>query len=258
MSIHKFAEVDPSAKIDSSVSVGAFASIGPNVEIGANSVVESHAVIHKNTNIGNDNYISSFVSLGGASQSKHDNYQDDSSLIIGNNNNFHECCCINRGSIHDSKATKIGNNNIFMAYTHVGHDCEIFDHVVMVNQSTLAGHVVVNSHAVIGYSSAVRQFCQIGKCSFISEGAAILKDVLPFVLVRGNPVRVVGINKIGLSRLEFSEADIAMAQECFRIVFRRNNSCAEALEQLAKLSDRSNITKAIVEMLDNSSRGLVR
>lgn len=258
MSIHKFAVVDSTAKIDSTVKIGAFANIGPNVQIGAGSVVESHAVIHKNTTIGRDNFISSFVSLGGASQSKHDNHDDSSSLLIGDNNNFHEYCCVNRGSIHASTLTKIGNNNILMAYTHVGHDCEIFDHVVMVNQSTLAGHVVVNSHAVLGYSAAVRQFCQIGTCSFISEGAAILKDVLPFVVVRGNPVRVVGINKIGLGRLDFSEADIALTQECFRIIFRRNNSCVEALEQLLKLSEESNITKTIVEMLKNTSRGLVR
>ena len=258
MSIHKFAVIDSSAHIDASVKVGAFASIGPNVKINSGTVIEPYAVIHKNTEIGRDNFVGSFVSLGGASQSKHDNPNDNAKLVLGDGNSFHEYCCVNRGSVHAGGLTQIGSNNIFMAYTHVGHDAKIADHVVLVNQATLAGHVVVKSHAVLGYAVAVRQFCQVGQSAFISEGALIVKDVMPFMIVRGNPTRVVGINKIGIERLALAEAEISAIADCYRIIFRRNLTCSEASSEIMQQYQASKSAQTILEMLEHSERGLVR
>ena len=258
MSIHKLAVIDSSATIDSTVKVGPFATIGPNVKIGAGSVIESYAIVHRNTVLGENNLVSSFVSLGGASQSKHDRHDDASSLIIGSDNSFHEYCCINRGSVHASGKTEIGDNNIFMAYTHVAHDCIIHNNVVLVNQATLAGHVRVNSNALLGYAVAVRQFCIIGQNAFISEGATVVKDVMPCAVVRGNPTRVVGVNKVGLARLEIAASEVEQIQECFRIVFRRNLTCEQAVAEINALASETDNVRQILTMLNNSERGLVR
>lgn len=258
MSLHKFAVIDASAKIAADVEVGAFATIGPNVEIQSGSKIEPYAIIHKNTTIGKNNFVGSFVSLGGASQSKHDNHDDASYLIIGENNHFHEYCCINRGSIHAGAETKIGSNNIFMSYCHIGHDCQVGNNVVLVNQATLAGHVMIANNVIVGYAAAIRQFCKIGDSAFIGEGAKVVKDVLPFTIVRGEPTRVVGINKIGLTRQEKSAEEIAKIQECFRIVFRKNLTSAEAIANISEKQYQLASVDFILDMLKNSERGLVR
>lgn len=258
MSLHKFAVIDPKAKIDENVIVGAFATIGPEVEILAGTKIEPYAIINKNTSLGKDNFVSSFVSLGGASQSKHDSHNDSSFLKIGDGNYFHEYCCINRGSIHAAGETKIGNNNIFMSYSHIGHDCIVANNTVLVNQATLAGHVELSDNVIVGYAAAIRQFCKIGNSAFIGEGAKIVKDVLPFTIVRGEPTRVVGINKIGLTRQQIDNDEIEKIQNCFRIVFRKNLTCAEAIAEIIANNYNLERVDMILSMLENSERGLVR
>ena len=249
--------IHSSAKIHESAKIGPFVTIEQNVEIGAGSVIESHAFIGKNTKLGKGNYIGPFTSLGGASQSKYDNFDDESGLEVGDNNKFHEYCCINRGSLTSNQVTKIGDNNVFMAFTHVGHDCVIGNNSVMVNQATLAGHVIIGNNVTLGYSVAVRQFCQVGDGAFVSECATVVKDIMPFVIVRGAPTRVVGINKVGLERLQVPEPEMALIKECFRAVFRRNLLVEEAVKHIETLAD-STRKATILDFLAGSNRGIVR
>lgn len=258
MNRHEFAIIHESAKIHESATIGPFASIGQNVTVGPDCIIEAHAVIHKNTILGAGNFISSYVSLGGASQSKHDNCDDESFLIIGANNSFHEFCSINRGSLLSSGKTIIGDNNKFMAYVHIGHDCIIGNHTVFVNQATLAGHVQVMDYATIGYSAAVRQFCKVGQGAFINGGSLVVKDIMPYVMVQANPTRVVGINKVGLGRLNFDSDQISEIQECYRKVFRRKLTLDQAIAEIMATKSDNHGVENILNLLKSSERGLVR
>lgn len=258
MSIHELAVVHESAVIHKDANIGPFVVIGENVVVGASTIIEAHSVVHKNTILGTGNTVGSYVSLGGASQSKHDKHDDDSALIIGNNNSIHEFCTINRGSIHASKKTIIGNDNTLMAYVHIGHDCLVKNNCVFVNQATVAGHANIMDNAIIGYAVAIRQFCQIGHGAFINGGSLVVKDVLPYMIVQANPTRVIGINKIGLERMQFNADQIAEIKECFRIVFRRNLSVQEALQEISSINSKHYAVANIIAMLKDTERGLVR
>ena len=214
--IHSTAIISESAKIDSSVKVGPYSIIDDNVEIAANSIIESHVVIKNHTSIGKNNHIYQFASIGEDPQDLKYN-GEQTNLTIGDNNIFREYCTINRGTTTGINETLIGSNNLFMAYSHVAHDCVIKDNCVLSNAASLAGHVRVGNNVSLGGFTLVHQFCDIGDYAFSGLGSVISRDVTPYTLVAGNHARAYKINTAGLKRKGFSDDVIASLEKVFKL-----------------------------------------
>lgn len=222
MSIDKNASVHPGANIHKDAVICAFAVIGDSVKIGANTIVESHAVIQGPTTIGKDNHIYSFASVGGDPQDV--SYQDGqkSLLEIGDNNLIREFCTINRGTEKEPAAlTKIGSNNMLMAYVHIAHDCILGNHIIMANNSSLAGHVRINDYAFLGGFTLIKQFCLVGESVYTSMGSLINKDIPPYLIVSGDKrARVRSVNIRGIAKRGFSPQTIDSIKAAFKKVYR--------------------------------------
>lgn len=255
--ISKHAVIDPSAKIAKDVEIGPWTLIGSDVEIDEGCKISSHVVIKGPIKIGKNNKFYQFSSIGEDCQDKK-YLGEKTELIIGDNNTFREGCTIHRGTLQGGGKTQIGNNNLFMAYTHVAHDCIIGNNVVFSNGASIAGHVVVEDHVILGGLTGVHQFCIIGKYSFAGGGSIIQKDVLPFVMVSGHPAEVHGINSVGLERNNFSPDTIARIKKAYKIIFRTSNTKNEALVKLKELSESCNEILEISNFLQRSSRGIIR
>ncbi|MBM93693.1 MAG: acyl-[acyl-carrier-protein]--UDP-N-acetylglucosamine O-acyltransferase [Legionellales bacterium] len=256
--------IDSSARIASDVvlgegvSVGAFAIIHSGVTVGPRTQIGSHCVIGEGTRLGADNILHPFSSIGGASQSRGGSEETGTTLEIGDRNVIHEYCTLNRGSHADQSVTRIGDDNLFMAYVHIAHDCVVGDHTVLVNHTTLGGHVHVGDGAVLGAFTAVRQFCRIGAYSFLTESAGISRDVMPYICLRRIPPTVLGINRVGLKRNGFSDDQLLMISEAYRTVFRRNLSAKMACEWLKEQVQEHPYLIPMLDMLASSERGIVR
>lgn len=251
------AEIHPSAKIASDVTIGPWSVIGPQVEIGSGTVIGPHVVISAYTKIGTNNKIYQFASLGDAPQDL--TYKDEETqLIIGNDNIIREYVMISRASTKDDGITLIGGSNYFMAHTHVGHDCKVGNHIIMVNHAALSGHVVVDDYANIGAYAGIHQFCHIGAYSFIGRASYVTKDVLPYVMISGHNVSVCGLNTVGLKRHGFSSEDIDVLRRAYKIIFRRGLTVQQAIVELFEITPESGKVKALIEGLQTSTRGVVR
>ncbi len=250
--------VSPKAKIGKNVSIGPFSIIHDDVEIGDNSWIGPHVVINGHTKIGTGNKIYQFASVGGDSQDK--KFHDQKTyLIMGNDNVVRECCTLNRGTAEDS-ATTIGNGNLFMAYVHVAHDCEILNNTIFANNASLAGHVKVEDYAILSGFSMVHQNCVIGAHSFVAAGTGIGKDVLPYIMVSGSghEASAFGLNSVGLKRRGFSEETLLNLKRAYKIIFRQNLSVNEALEQLDSMVKECPEIGLLITALKNSDRGITR
>lgn len=260
MTIHSTAVVDPSAEIDSTAYIGPYAVIEAGVRIGAESRVEAHAVVSGPTTIGERNLIGSFAIVGGAPQDL--GYKGEpTELIIGNDNQIREYASIHRGTPGGHGKTVIGNKNLLMAYTHVAHDCQIGDHVIMANVATLAGHVVVGDHASIGGLVAIHQFCRIGTFSYIGGVSGLSLDVPPFVIIAGtrNRTRISGINKVGLRRNGFSRDTMKNLDKAFRLIFRSPNLLMkDAIEMARKEFPDCPEVMTLIKFFEDSKRGVVK
>jgi UDP-N-acetylglucosamine acyltransferase len=189
--------VSPQAQLAPGVTVGPFSIIGPDVQIGSGTVVGPHAVINGPTVIGADNRIFQFASVGDAPQDK--KYKGEPTrLEIGDRNVFRESCTINRGTTHDKGVTRIGSDNLFMAYSHVAHDCQVGSNTVFANCAALGGHVEVGDWVTLGGLTAVHQWCKIGAYAFLAGGAIVQRDVPPYLMVAGNPAIPHAVNSEGL------------------------------------------------------------
>jgi UDP-N-acetylglucosamine acyltransferase len=249
--------VSPQAQLAADVKVGAFSIIGPQVSIGARTVIEPHAVIGGPCSIGEDNHIHPFASLGSAPQDK--KYRGEPTrLEIGDRNVFRENCTVNRGTTHDQGVTRIGNDNLFMAYAHVAHDCQIGNQTVFANCASLGGHVEVADWVIIGGLSAVHQFAKIGVHAFLGGGTILSRDVPPYVMVTGNPAVPHTINSEGLKRRGFGEEQIRTIREAFRILYRSELKLAAALERLELLAQGHAEIRPFVDFIHASNRSLVR
>jgi UDP-N-acetylglucosamine acyltransferase len=255
--------IDPTAIIDShaeladDVSVGAFSVIGADVKIDAGTVIGPHVVIKGPTSIGKNNRIYQFTSIGEDPQDK--KYASEvTRLEIGDRNTIREFTSMHRGTQQDNSVTKIGNDNLFMAYTHVAHDCIIGDHVIMANGASLAGHVHLNSHAILGGFTLVHQFTQIGQYSFAAMGSAITQDIPPFIMVGGKPTRPHGINSVGMERNGISAEDIRLIRNAYKIIYKMNLRLEDAIEQMEELSSDSQQVSDMVSFLRNVRRGILR
>ena len=255
--IHPSALIDPSAEIDEEVSIGAFSIIGPDVRIGRGTSVGSHVIIKSSTRIGQDNRIFQFSSIGEDPQDK--KYAGESTFLeIGDRNVIREYVTLNRGTAQDAVATKIGSDNLLMAYTHVAHDCQIGDHVIMANASSLGGHVHLEDWAILGGFSIVHQFCRIGAHCFTGMGSVISKDVPPYVTIGGHPARPHGINKEGLKRRDFSSEEIREILNAYKILYKSGLPLEQAHQRLEEMAEQQPVIRRMSEFLTSCTRSIVR
>ncbi len=250
------AVVDPTARIGADVAIGPFAVIGPDVEIGDGSWIGPHAVVNGPTTIGRDNRIYQFCSIGEAPQDLKYN-GEPTRLRIGDRNTFREYCTINRGTITGHGETVIGNDNLIMAYVHVAHDCIVGDRTVFSNGASLAGHVRVGDHAILGGFTLVHQFSVIGAHAFTGMGTALNRDLPPYTIASGNYARAIGINKEGLKRRGFTPEAIRALSQAFKLLIRGRDR-SNALTEVQVLADEFPEVKSFVEFIENSQRGVVR
>ena len=255
--IHPQAIIEDGAVIGQNVKIGPWTYIGANVVIGDNCDIRSHVVIKGPTTIGKGNTIFQFASIGEDCQDL--KYAGEpTELIIGDNNTFRECCTIHRGTVQDNSITKIGSYCLFMAYTHVAHDCVVGDHCILANDASIAGHVHVGDHVIIGGMAGVHQFCHLGAHSFIAANSLILKDVPPYVMASGQPAKPFGLNSEGLKRRGFDKEVIMMIKRAYKITYRQNLNIKEAISNIKALNANSAELKLFSDFIDNSSRGIIR
>jgi UDP-N-acetylglucosamine acyltransferase len=251
------AVVSPQAQLAPDVEVGPFTVIGPGVEIGAGTWIGPHAVINGPTRIGKDNKIFQFASLGDAPQDK--KYKGEPTrLEIGDRNIFRESCTVNRGTTHDQGVTRIGDDNLFMAYSHVAHDCQLGSKIVMSNVATLGGHVEIGDWVILGGLSAVHQFTKVGAHCFIANNAAVTRDVPPYVMAVGQPAVPHSVNSEGLKRRGFTPEQILNIRRAYRLLYRSGTKLKDAMEQLEQTAETQAEIKPFVEFIKRSSRSIVR
>lgn len=260
MSIHATATIDSEASIDPTAKIGAYAIIEAGVSIGKNTEVLPHTVITGYTSIGTDNIIGPFASIGSPPQDIH--YKGEPTrLAIGDGNQIREYVSIHRGTPGGRGITSIGNNNLLMAYSHIAHDCQLDNNVIMANAATLGGHVQIRDRATIGGLVAVHQYTRIGEYSYIGGMSGISKDVPPYIIVAGtrNQMRVSGINKIGLRRAGFDNETIRKLHQAFLNIFKAPDLLLqEALDKtLNEFSDCPPVVK-LVSFFKESGRSVVR
>lgn len=259
MSISKHAIIDPSAVIGSGVEIGPWTEIGPNVVIGDNTKIASHVVVRKDTTIGKDNIILQFASLGEDCQDL--KYKGEPTrLEIGDRNTFREYVSIHRGTAADNSLTKIGNDNLFITQSHVGHDCIIGNNCIIGHSAGIAGHVHIGDYVILSGFCAVHQFCHLGSHSFAGGASMIVQDVIPYVTIvhSAENARVVSINSEGLKRRGFSEEAIMALRRAFKILFKKGLRLEEAVEQLRQMVQEHPEVQAIIDFIEKSNRGILR
>jgi UDP-N-acetylglucosamine acyltransferase len=256
--IHSTAIIAPGAELDSTVSVGPYAVIGEYVKIGAGTTIGPHAVIEGRTEIGCDNQIFQFTSIGAVPQDLKFS-GEKTYLTIGSRNRIREFVTIHLGTETGNGITIVGNDNLFMAYSHIAHDCIVKDHIVMANAATLAGHVEVDDYAILGGLSAVHQFARIGCHVMASGGSMIGQDIVPYSIVQGDRARIVGLNLTGLKRRGFTSDALSNIKKMYKLVFRSNLNLDEAVVQIEAQFDGSQEEVATyLDFLKKSERGLAR
>ena len=249
--------VSAQAEIDAGVEIGPYSVIGAGVSIGPGTWIGPHAVINGPTRIGRDNKIFQFASIGDAPQDK--KYRGEPTrLEIGDRNVFREFVTVNRGTTHDRGVTRIGNDNLLMSYSHVAHDCQLGDQIVMANCATLGGHVEVGDWVIFGGLSAVHQFTKIGAHCFIGNNAAVARDVPPYVMAIGQPAVPHSVNSEGLKRRGFTPAQILNIRRAYRTLYRSGLKLNEALERLDAAAREQPEIAPFVSFIRRSSRSIVR
>lgn len=249
--------VSPKAELAPDVTVGPFSIIGPEVSLGPGCVVGPHVVINGPTKIGANNRFFQFASIGDAPQDK--KYKGEPTrLVIGDRNVFRESCTVNRGTTHDKYVTTIGNDNLFMAYSHVAHDCLLGNNLVFANGATLGGHVEVADWVIIGGLAAIHQFCKIGAHAFIAGGAIVTRDVPTYVMAAGNPAGPHSVNAEGLKRRGFTPQQVRNVRNAFRLLYRSDLLLADAVSKLKELGKTQPEVATLVDFIGRSERSLVR
>ncbi|MBS7325956.1 MAG: acyl-ACP--UDP-N-acetylglucosamine O-acyltransferase [Thiopseudomonas sp.] len=249
--------IDPAARLADNVRVGPWTVIGPDVEIGEGTEIAAHVVIKGPTQIGRDNRIFQFSSVGEDTPDL--KYRGEPTrLIMGDRNVIREGVTIHRGTVQDRGETVIGNDNLLMAYVHVGHDSVIDNHCILVNNTALAGHVHVGDYAILSGYTLVHQYCHIGSYSFSAMGTAIGKDVPAFVTVAGNPAEARSMNFEGMRRRGFSPATVQALRRAYKLVYRSGLTVEEALEQLVASAEEHEQVALFRDSIRHSSRGITR
>ncbi|MEG3754667.1 acyl-ACP--UDP-N-acetylglucosamine O-acyltransferase [Psychromonas arctica] len=255
--IHPTAIVHENAAIGKNVEVGPYSIIGDNVEIGDDCWIGPHVVIKGSTKMGKGNKIYQFASIGEDCQDL--KYKGEVTYLeIGDNNVFRESCTIHRGTTQDESTTKIGNNNLLMAYVHVGHDCVLADNIIMSNNATLAGHCKIANNVIIGGLSALHQFSRVGEHAMIGGCSAVNKDIPPYFIASGNYAEAQSINSVGLKRHGFSSATIMQIKRAYKTICRQGKTLAEAKAEIAANVEDCPELKTLLDFISDENRGIVR
>jgi UDP-N-acetylglucosamine acyltransferase len=250
--------VSPAAKIGNGVEVGAFAVVGADVELGAGCVVHPHAVINGPSKFGARNVFHPFCVIGGDPQD-YTFRGERVELLAGDGNIYREHVTISRGTKKGGGATRLGNDNFFLSYSHVGHDCQVGNNTLFVNGATLAGHVAVEDFVTLGAFSPVHQFCRLGKYAYIGACTVITQDVLPFsLIVTERETKCFGTNTIGLERKGFSPERIKTLEGAFRLLLRSKKNTTQALEEMRVTLGDSADVQEIIAFVEKAERGIVK
>jgi UDP-N-acetylglucosamine acyltransferase len=253
------AVVSCSAKLGQNVRVGAYAVIGDEVELGDGCIVDNHAVVLGPSKFGCENHFFSFCSIGGDAQDL--TYHGERAwLEVGNKNEFREFSTANRGTDKGGNVTRIGSNNLIMAYAHIAHDCVIGDRVVLENGAQLAGHIHVEDYAVVCAFSLVHQFTRIGRHSYIGANTVITQDVMPFsMVVAPRGTRCYGINSVGLERRGYSPERIKSIEQAYRYLLRSKLNTAQAVEKMRGTLAHSDDVLLLIQFIESATgRGLTK
>jgi UDP-N-acetylglucosamine acyltransferase len=256
--IHPTAIVDPKAEINARVEIGPYSIIEKDVRIGEGSWIGPHVVIRQGTTIGKRCRIFQFSSIGEAPQAVA--YKGEpTSLIIGDDNILRESVTFHRGTVRGGGKSVIGDRNFFMAYSHVAHDCQIGNQVVLANGATLAGHILIEDFAVIGGLAAVHQFCRIGAHAFISGLTGVVLDIPPYMLAAGSRAKLFGLNAVGLKRQNFREETIRALKTTYRIIFRSGLTLEKAIKKVEE-SEIYRIPEVehLLRFIQQTKRGICR
>jgi len=257
MSIDSSARVDPGAEIADDAVIGPWCLIGPGVSIGSGTILEASVHVRANTRIGRNNRIFQFSSVGEEPADKK-YVGEDTWLEIGDDNVFREGVTLHRGTAVGGGITRIGSGNLMMPYVHVAHDCIVGDNVVFANNVGISGHVEVGDWVVMGGYAGVNQFIKIGDHAFIGGMTHVDKDVPAYVIVSGQPAAVRAINAIGLERRGFDKDSIARIRDAFKVIYKRQLSLQEAIDQLAARQESEPELTVLVESLQRAEKGIQR
>ncbi len=258
MNIHPTAIVDPSAKIPASCSIGPYCTVSADVEMGENCELISHVVLGGPATWGSNNKIYPFAVVGGDPQDI--TYAGEPTrLEVGDNNVIREYVTITRGTVKGGGTTRIGSYTLIMAYTHVGHDCLIGDHVMLINAATLAGHVTVEEWAVVGALCPVHQYIRVGAHAYVGGGTTLTQDVLPYSMTSAErDTHAYMLNKVGLQRRGFSRERIAKLHHAFKVLLASKLNTSQALEKLRAEGAQGEDVEALLRFIETSQRGIIK
>lgn len=253
--IDKTAIIASSAKIAEGVHIGPYSIIGPEVEIGEGTWVGPHVVIQGPARIGKDNKIFQFSSIGEMPQDL--KFRGEQTYLeMGDRNIIREFCTFNRGTVQDKTTTRIGSDNLFMAYVHIAHDCQVGNHTIFANNASLAGHVIIEDYVTLSGFSGVFQFCRVGAHSFVATNSVIIKDVPPFIKVSGYYAKPFGLNSIGLQRCGFTDEVLTLLRRAYKIIYRNGLTLAKAIEELRMMQCEE--IQQLIQFIEASNSGIVR
>ncbi len=257
MNIHPTAIIHPKATIAEGVEIGPYSIIGEHVTIGRDTKISSHVLIEGWTTIGERNHIFSFSSIGTAPQDI--GYRNEETyLVIGNDNVIRECATIHRATTKENRKTVIGNNNFLLAYSHVAHDCQLGDHILMANSVALGGHISIGDHAILGGIVAVHQFARIGSYAIVGGQSAVTMDIPPYVSAAGNRAQLYGLNLVGLKRKGFNEQTITTLKKAYKIIFRSGLTQDEAIQKTRDEFPDSREVAYLIDFIQTTKRGITR
>ena len=255
--IHPTAIVADGAEIGAKVEIGAFCVIGKDVKIGARTKIHSHVVIDGITEIGEDNHIFQFASIGEINQDL--KYQGEpTKTIIGDRNRIRESVTIHRGTVQGGGVTRVGNDNLFMINCHIAHDCSIGNRCIIANNGTLAGHVTLDDFVIVGGMSAIHQFAVIGSHVMLGGGSMVSQDVPPYVMAQVNHARPFGINFEGLKRRGFDKPAMHAIRAAYKLIYTSNKTVEEILPELEEMALKEPVVAVYLDFFKRSTRGIIR
>jgi UDP-N-acetylglucosamine acyltransferase len=256
--VHEQAIVAASAKVAAGVRICAYAVIGEDVELGEGCVLHEHAMVQGPSKIGRNNVFHPFCVIGGDPQDLRFK-GERTQLTVGDGNTFREYVTVTRGTVGGGGKTTVGSDSLFLASSHVGHDCHVGNHTLFVNGATLAGHVTVEDYATIGFQSPVHQFCRVGRYAYIGASTVITQDVPPFSrVVTERETKNYGVNTIGLERKGFSEERLKVLARAFRLLSRSKMNTSQALAEMRKSFGDSEDVKELIRFIETAERGIVK
>jgi UDP-N-acetylglucosamine acyltransferase len=255
--IHPSAIIHPQAEIDTDVEIGPYTIIAENVTIGSGTVIGPHVIVDPYVSIGPDCHIFQYASVGAQPQAI--KFKGEITYVkIGRGTVVREFVTINRGTAFGTGVTEIGEDNLLMAYCHVAHDCQTGRSVILANNATLAGHIVIGDYVTVGGLVAIHQFVRIGEYAYVGGKSAVPKDIPPYVIAAGDRAKLYGLNRVGLKRYGFSESTINALKKVYRIFFRIGITLNEAIERAQAEVDHLPEVNSFINFIKSSQRGITR